>query len=75
MSAFRPFWFHEALKQEGNPRPRVLEENIRADVCIGVKAPRQEIENRLRYDVPCPEPKSLEISVHYQRLNPRQTVR
>ena len=31
---FRPFWFDQALKQEGEPQANPLTENISADVCI-----------------------------------------
>jgi putative aminophosphonate oxidoreductase len=31
---FRPYWFDEALKQEGEPQPTPLSSKIKADVCI-----------------------------------------
>jgi glycine/D-amino acid oxidase-like deaminating enzyme len=34
MTTFRPYWFDEALKREGDPQPRPLMEDIRADICI-----------------------------------------
>lgn len=32
--SFRPYWFDEALKQEGEPQAAPLNAHIRADVCI-----------------------------------------
>jgi putative aminophosphonate oxidoreductase len=34
MTTFRPYWFDEALKREGDPQPRPLMEDLRADICI-----------------------------------------
>ncbi|MGB0991954.1 MAG: FAD-dependent oxidoreductase [Akkermansiaceae bacterium] len=34
MEPFRPFWYDEALKQEGEPEAVPLQEDISADVCI-----------------------------------------
>lgn len=31
---FRPYWFDEALKQEGEPKPKPLDRPIETDVCI-----------------------------------------
>ena len=31
---FRPFWFDEALKREGEPEAIPLEADTRADICI-----------------------------------------
>ena len=34
LEPFRPFWFDEALKREGEPEAIPLEADTRADICI-----------------------------------------
>ena len=34
MKTFKPYWYEQALREEGDPEPQPLREHIRADVCI-----------------------------------------